>query len=631
MTSIAERADSSHGDADADSDAPRQDVARDDPRAAAKLDSAALRDLLSPVRGRLRLGKALQLIASAATVVPFIGLVELGRTLLADGPLDTDRVWTIVWVVLGALGVRALLSGLALGVTHFADVELQSVLRRRIVDALSRAPLGWFTRTSSGRVRKALQNDIGDMHHLVAHADVETTAAWATTLFSLIYCFTLDWRLGILAVATLPLYVVAYAWMMRDATARMAQMNEGMAKISATIVEFVSGVAVVKTFGQAGCAHQAFLDAADDFNDGFARYVTPLLRIEALATMTLCAPLILLVNASGGYWFVREGWVTPIEVLGATLVAMVLPTTILTLTTSVHSRQEAAAAARRIIDMLALPPLPLPAQPQVPQDNSVEFDGVSFSYPGDDDHAGVLALDDVSLRVAPGSMTALVGSSGSGKSTLATLVPRFGDPQAGSVRIGGVDVRDIDPQMLYRHVGFVLQDVALLAVSLRDNIILGRPDATDEEVEQVARAAHIHDRILRLPRGYDSVIGVDAHLSGGEEQRVSIARALLADAPILVLDEATAFADPDSEAQIQSAVATLVIDRTVVVIAHRLGTITHADTIVVLDSGRVVEQGRHDELLTAGGCYAAMWETYLRGTGPSEDLIADQIEGEARR
>ena len=589
-----------------------------DPKAESKANAAALRDLLAPVRGRIRIARLLQLIASAATVVPFIGIVELGRTLLADGPLDTRRVWLIVWIVLSGLGIRAFFGGLALVVTHFADVNLQASLRRRIVDTLARLPLSWFSRTSSGRVRKATQNDIAEIHYLVAHADVETTGAWATPLFALIYCFYLDWRLGLLAFVTLPLYAIAYGWMMRDASTRMAEMNEGIAKISATIVEFVSGVSVVKTFGQAGRAHRAFLDAADDFNEHFAGYVGPMLRLEAISAMVLSAPLVLLINCAGGYWFVREGWVTPIEVLGSTLVAMVLPTTVMTLAMALHSRQQASAAAGRVIALLDEKGLAVPSNPQTPEGNSVEFDNVVFTYPADGDsaggdRAGVRALDGIDLRLEPGTMTALVGSSGSGKSTLATLLPRFGDPDSGTVRIGGVDVRDIDPAVLYNRVGFVLQDVALLGISLRDNIALGRPDASDEDVESAARTAQIHDRIAALPRAYDSVIGLDAHLSGGEQQRVAIARALLADTPILVLDEATAFADPDSEAQIQQAVGALIAGRTVLVIAHRLGTITHADTIVVLDAGRIVEQGRHDDLVAAGKRYSHMWSSYQAG------------------
>lgn len=580
-------------------------------------DRAALKELLAPVRGRTALAQLLQLIAAAATVVPFIGIVELGRYLLGTqpgaGPIDAARVWTIVAVFIGGgLAVRTLAGGLALTLTHHADVQLQGELRRRLVTTLGRLPLGWFGATSSGEVRKAVQHDVGELHHLVAHAAVEKTGALATPAFGLAYCWYLDWRLGLLAIGTIPVYLVVYGVLMRGAMARMAQMNEGIAQISATIVEFIAGISVVKTFGETGKAHKRFADAADEFNDGFASFVGPMVRLRAVSSVFVEAPVVLLVNLAGGLWFIRAGWVTPIEVLGSTLVAVTIPTAVLAVGYSAAASRQAVAAAARLAALLTAPELPIAENPQVPQDNSVSFSTVEFSYDGTN-----TVLHDISLDLPAGSITALVGPSGSGKSTLATLVPRFHDVTAGEVRIGGVDVRRIDPAVLYRHVGFVLQDVQLLGMSVADNIRLGRAGADDDAVHAAARAAHIHDRIMALPNGYDSVVGADAHFSGGEAQRISIARALLADTPILVLDEATAFADPDSEAQIQAALSTLIEGRTVLVIAHRLGSIVGADNIVVLSDGCIAEQGRYDELLSREGVFARMWQNYT-ATGELE-------------
>ncbi|KKW63305.1 ABC transporter [Mycolicibacterium elephantis] len=584
--------------------APAPDAAK----RAATYDKLALQQLLAPTRSRTSRAQRYQLLASAATVVPFIGIVEIGRELLADGPVDTSRVWAIVAVVVIALLVRTIAGGAALTITHYADVDLQRSLRRRIVDKLSRLPLGWFNTTSSGEVRKAVQNDVGELHFLVAHSAVENTGALATPVFGLAYCFYLDWRLGLLALATVPLYVAIFTWLGRDSRTQMERLNQGLERISATIVEFIAGVSVVKTFGETGKAHKRFADAADQFNDSFADWMGPLVRVKAASSIFIETPVLLLANLAGGYWFVRNGWVTPIEVLGSTLVAVTIPAAVLTVGYSTHIKRQAASAAGRLQRLLDTPALPTPADPQVPRDNSVEFDAVSFSYDGEN-----TVLHDVSLTLAPGTITALVGPSGSGKSTLATLVPRFHDVTAGAVRVGGVDVREIASRELYRHVGFVLQDVALLGISVADNIRLGNPDASQQDIVAAAKAAHIHDRIMQLPNGYDSVIDVDAHFSGGEAQRVSIARALLADTPILVLDEATAFADPDSEAQIQAALSQLIVGRTVLVIAHRLGSIVSADQIVVLSDGRIVEQGRHQDLLDAGNRYARMWQSYAEG------------------
>ncbi|MHA3020797.1 ABC transporter ATP-binding protein [Mycobacterium sp. BMJ-28] len=577
-------------------------------RQAARADALALAALLAPVAGRTRIAQVLTLIASAATVAPFIGIVEIGRTLLAGGGTDAPRIATIVAVVIAALLIRTWANGTALTLTHLADGDLQRSLRRRIVDTLGRLPLGWFNGTSSGEVRKAVQQDVGELHFLVAHSAVENTGALATPAFGLAYCFALDWRLGLLAIGTAPVYLGVYMWLGRDVRVQMERMNAGIARISATIVEFIAGVAVVKTFGETGRAHKRFADAAEEFNDGFAGWMGPMVRVKAASSIFIEAPTVLLVNLAGGYWFVRSGWVTPIDVLGSTLVAMTIPAAVLAVGYSAGIRKQAQAAAGRLVGLLDQPKLKVSTNPQEPQGNSVDFDAVSFSYDGIN-----TVLHEVDLSLTPGTVTALVGPSGSGKSTLATLVPRFHDATAGAVRVGGVDVRDIDPAVLYRHVGFVLQDVQLLGISVADNIALGRPDATREDVYRAAEAALVHDRILELPRGYDSVVGVDAHFSGGEAQRVSIARALLADAPVLVLDEATASADPDSEAQIQAALSRLIAGRTVLVIAHRLGSITGADNIVVLDGGRVVEQGRHDQLLARDGQYADMWRVYSAG------------------
>ncbi|MEV1294093.1 ABC transporter ATP-binding protein [Pseudonocardia sp. NPDC049635] len=272
-----------------------------------------------------------------------------------------------------------------------------------------------------------------------------------------------------------------------------------------------------------------------------------------------------------------------------------------------QSMRTALQARDSVAGFLAQPVQSRPEHPVRPDGAEVRYEGVTFGY---DDSRRV--LHDITLSCRPGTVTALVGPSGSGKSTLARLLPRFHDVDEGRVTLGGADVRDIEPARLYTETGFVLQDAHVLRTTVRDNIRLTRPDADDAEVVRAARAARIHDRIERLPRGYDSVIGEDAHLSGGEEQRLTIARALITDAPVLVLDEATAALDPDSEAAVQDAISALVVDRSLLVIAHRLHTITGADTVLVLDAGRIVERGTHDELLAAGGTYRELWDRQQR-------------------
>ncbi|MFI6740071.1 ABC transporter ATP-binding protein [Nonomuraea sp. NPDC050451] len=569
-------------------------------------DRAALLALLTPIRPRLVAAAVLQVVYAVSALVPFVCVAELARVLLGPAP-EAGRVWLIAGIAVAGLLVRFTSFGLAGAITHFADADLQLHLRRRMAAHLSRVPLGWFGERNSGQVKKVLQDDVREMHHLIAHALLDLLAAVVTPLAALAYLLYVDWRLTLVVLIPVPLFAAAFAVMMRGYDEQMRRWSEANTRISAAVVEFVQGIAVIKTFGQARRSYRRFAEAADDFAEFFGAWVRPMLRLSGVSNALISPPTMLLVATAGGVVFAANGWLAPVDVLPFVLVGVALTAPFLTLDMGSMRLRRAAESAGRVAALLATPPLPEPAEPTRPQGHRVEFHDVSFSYDG-----STPVLREVNLTLAPGTVTALVGPSGSGKSTLAKLLPRFYDPGSGQVTVGGVDVRDIGSAELYHHVGFVLQDVQLLRASVADNIALGRPGAGREEVERMARAAQIHERITELPRGYDSVIGEDAHLSGGEAQRVSIARALLADAPILVLDEATAFADPESESAIQDALSTLVAGRTLLVIAHRLGTITGADQIAVLDGGRIVERGTHDELRAAGGLYTRLWAAHVR-------------------
>ncbi|WP_436791588.1 ABC transporter ATP-binding protein [Yinghuangia sp. YIM S10712] len=578
--------------------------------------AAPLRTVTAGVRGQLALAVALQALAALAGVVPYIAVAELAAVLADDPSAPGDRVWPYVAVACGAAVVALAGSYAAATISHYADNRMQLDLRRELASHLGRLPLGWFTARGTGRVTTAVHDDVHALHHLVAHTLLDATAALVGPVAALAYLFAVDWRLALVTTAVPVAGFLLFRRAMAGAGAKMAQYQQARTELAARAVEFADGIPVVKSFGRHGTAHGRFTDAADDFARFFSAWSRGTLKVTTAAFLVVSPVVVLAVVLGTGGALVLHDGLPPADLVAFALLAPAVAAPVGAVGTRLQQIQTGQAAAGRVVALLAEPPLPRPIQPRRPDGHHVRMRGVRFSYDGDHD-----ALRGVDLDLEPGTVTALVGTSGAGKSTLAALLPRFHDTDAGTVRIGGTDIRDIDPEVLYRTVGFVFQDVRLLRRTVVDNIRLGRPEASPEEVRRAARAAQIHDRILELPRGYDSVVGEDAEFSGGEAQRVSIARALITDAPILVLDEATAFADPRSEARIRQALGELTAGRTVLVIAHRLETVRAADRIIVLDGGRVAEQGGHDDLLAADGHYARLWRRRVLDTATGKEPV----------
>jgi len=567
-----------------------------------------LKSLRKPIRTLIWGGIWLGAFGGVSALIPLFGLAALAEA-LQTAPPDLHRIAMLAALIVVCTVLGWLATTLAMGLTHLADERLQARLRCQMIAHLGVLPLGWFTGTHSGMVRKAVEDDLTELHYLTAHHEVERIRALSQPIIGLFCLSLLDWRLALLAMATWPLYGVAYFWMMRGYRENLQLMDRDLAAISAAIVELIRNIVVIKSYRQARQNHHDYGQATSRFALFYGGWAGRTARIEAISALLLSVPVIMLTSLAGGYPLVTGGQMTPVMLFAEIMVAMTLPQCFQTLHTGNAAFKRAQAAAERIDYLLSRPslPAPTPTHPISPTSAEVTFDHVSFAY---DD--GRPVLNHLSFTCAPGTVTALIGPSGAGKSTLARLVPRFYDVSKGAIRLGGVDVRQLDRATLYRQVGFVLQEVELLHGTVRDNICLGHINARESDIIAAAQAAQIDSVIQALPQGYDTMIGDGYCFSGGEAQRIALARMILANRPILILDEATSSADPEHEVQIQAALSHLARGRTVIVIAHRLASIAHADQILVLEDGRIVQKGRHETLVSQEGCYKDLWEVENR-------------------
>lgn len=572
----------------------------------ARKEPGPISQILSSIRSRLIVAAVLAALGSMLTLVPLAGIAHIATLALGNTPsgeLQGDIGWTVLFSIVSMFAGLALISAGEL-LAHLADNQLTRGLRLSAAQRLAKVPLGWFTGQASGEVKQAMQDDIATLHSLTAHFYTSVGRALGAIAISVLYLFFMDWRMAIVALLPFPGFFLFLRHAMKASSANMQGFVEKLGRLNSATVEFVSGIPVVKAFGSSGQAHGGYSKAVDGFADAFLNFARPLVARMAHAHAMIAPVTVLGVVLVFGTLFSYLDWMAPVDILPFALVAPGICAPLLLLHTLLHDLGGATGAAQRVQALMKTPVLePLTAdQQQVPANQEVRVENVSYAY-----GEGHQALSNISFTLEPGTVTAIVGSSGSGKSTIARLLLRFFDPSEGRITLGGADLRQIESTELYRRIGFVLQEVRLINASVRENIALGRPSASQQEIEDAARAANIHDRILSLPRGYDSVVGEDAQLSGGERQRVSIARAVLLDPPILVLDEATAAADASNEVAIQDALSRFAQGRTLLVIAHRLDTIMHADRILVLENGAIVEQGNHASLLAEQGRYARLW------------------------
>ena len=574
-------------------------------------------DLIRSARGSMYLGFTLAALGAVFKVVPYIAIVEITGSLLAGNP-DSAHLWGWVIAAVVCMVVHSLSYTYALGNNHTAEARLRHELRQRLIGKLGVVNLGWFSARSSGRIRQAVSNDTADIHSLVAHLAGDFANSLISLLVSLGYLFWLDWRFaGLLIGCYLLISVLVYATSMTGIRKIFDDYAEAERQLSDRTVELVDGIKEVKNFGMTAEVFGRF----DEVQKRFSKVSLVWMQKQSIGLSLIASLLrpgpVFAATMGLGLVFTLQGWLSPVTVVAFALVWVGLPEGLLTLMEMSQNLYAAKQAANSTLHILQAPELSEPNAEIAPEEEApaVEFRDVSFSY-----DPGEPVIQELSLKCPPGTVTALVGPSGGGKSTLARLIARFWDVDSGTVLVNGRDVRDQPSRELLSSMSLVFQDVMLSTDTVRANIALGNADATETEIEEAARAACIHDRIMQLPDGYDTIIGEGAHLSGGEAQRLTIARAFLAASPILILDEATAQADSHSERLIQQAISNLAQKRTVIVIAHRLSTIQGVDQIAVIDTGRLVELGTHDDLLAQDGPYARLWRNQTNITHALEGL-----------
>lgn len=571
---------------------------------------------LGEYMGRRKLLLPLSIVLSALngllSLVPFVLVWLVVRTLLTAGgdiaetPIRSYALWAFVVSV-----ATVLLYFGALMLSHLAAFRVETNMRRFAMDRLLRTPLGFFDRQDTGRMRKIIDEDSSMTHTLVAHLLPDVASSVVAPLGILVLLFVVDWQLGLAALVPILLSYGLMGYMMSAESGKFQrQYLDAQERMSAEAVEYVRGIPVVKVFQQTVYSFKRFYASIIDYRDLVTKYSRICRRPMSLYTVLTSAFAFVLVPVS--IILIGHGGDPVVVISDMFLYVLITPVIALSIMRCAYLSQDfflCGEAIRRLEGLTETAPLPTVETTLEPKGYSVSLEDVSFRYEG----AKEDAVSHVTLNVPEGKTIALVGPSGSGKTTLARLIPRFWDTTGGRVLVGGVDVRKMSPEKLMKSVSFVFQNTRLFKTTILENVRYGSPDATLEEVNRAIDLSQSREILDRLPEGLNTLIGAEGtYLSGGEMQRIVLARAILKDAPIVVLDEATAFADPENEYLIRQALTRLTRGKTVLMIAHRLTTVRHADSIVVMKEGAIVEEGTHDELMERNGTYRLMWDEYQR-------------------
>lgn len=571
--------------------------------------------VLMDYAGRRRMLTYLSWVLSAVSaltaLVPFIFVWLIVREVIeANGNFAAVQGSLSVygWWAVGSALISMLVYFAALMCSHVAAFRVAGNMRKRAMRHIGALPVGFMNSLGSGRVRRIVNESSGATETYLAHQLPDMVGAFATPVGMIVLLFVFDWRLGLLSlIPTVLGFIIMSKMTGKDMARKMKEYQSALENMNNEAVEYVRGVPVVKTFGQTVFSFKRFKGSIDSYHTWVVAYTKSLMwPMVAFTTAINCVfvPLIIagLCFTAGGV----DGTFF-LNLIFYIIFTPIISVTLMKVMFMSENNMIVSDALQRIDGILAIKPLPEPSAPQTPKDNSVTFENVTFAYEGADRNA----IDGITLDVKAGETVALVGPSGGGKTTAAGLVARFWDTASGAVKVGGVNVKDIDRQTLNDTVAYVFQDSKLLKTSIFENVRMGRPSATREEVLAALHNAQCDDILNKFPHGVDTVIGSKGvYLSGGEQQRIAIARVMLKNAPVLVLDEATAFADPENEAAVHRAFERLAEGRTVIMIAHRLTTVQNADKIYVLKDGKIAEEGTHAQLMSEKGIYSNMYEEY---------------------
>lgn len=557
-------------------------------------------------RGKLMGSVILSVISVAAGLAPYYCMFRLIAAFV-DGTLTGTLIVTWCGMALGAYTVKVVFFGLSTGLSHYTAYHILEKLRLRVADRFLHASLGEVEAHSIGEIKNIMVDKIEDIEPPLAHMIPEGAGHLMLPIVSLIALFMIDWRVALASLVTVPFSLICMVLTFQISGKNFDKYNRSNAYMNSTIVEYIEGIEVIKAFGRAGMSYEKFSSAIMDYKTFVVKWLSSTWITFKLAfalfpsTLLGTLPVSLLLGS--------DGTLTAAEAALCVMLSMSMVTSLAQLEVFGNSIKQVQLTVEELQGYLEMPKLEEPLERAELSGFDVKLKNVRFSYTGKGENE---VLHGINLELSQGSFTALVGPSGGGKSTVAKLISRFWDVTEGEILIGGVNIRNMPLSQLSDAVSFVTQDNFLFRCSLMENIRLGNPAASDEEVFAAARAACCEEFILKLPMGYDTPAGeAGKRLSGGEKQRIAIARMILKDAPIVILDEATAFTDPENEEKIQQSIAALATGKTLLVIAHRLSTIRQADNIVVLEKGKILAQGRQEELLESCPLYRKLWQAHI--------------------